>query len=65
MMSYVNYEWFLQQDLSNYSGRWIAIVDKKVVASNKDVSKLLLEVKKGHPGKKPLVAKIRDKLSIL
>lgn len=65
MMSYVNYEWFIQQDLSNYSGRWIAIVDKKVVASNKDVGKLLQEVKKGHPGKKPLVVKMRDKLSIL
>jgi hypothetical protein len=65
MMSYANYEWFLEHDLSNYAGRWVAIIDKKVVASEKDVDKLLGDVKRIFPGKKPLVTKVRDKLSIL
>lgn len=63
--SYANYEWFLKQDLSEYSGKWLAIVDKKVVATGNDVNKILTEVKKICPNKRPLITKVRDKLSIL
>ena len=63
--SYANYEWFLKKNLSEFSGKWLAIVDKKVVASGNDVNKLIQEVKKDYPNKKPLITKIKDKLSIL
>ena len=43
--SYANYEWFLKKDLSNYAGKWLAIVDKKVVASG-DEAKEVNEIKK-------------------
>lgn len=63
--SYKNYEWFLKKDLSKFSGKWVAVVDKKVVASDKNVKKMIQEVKLKFPNKKPFVTKIRDKLSIL
>lgn len=64
-MSYSNYEWFLQQDLNKYAGKWIAVIDNKVVASEKDVDALMTEVKTKYPKKTPLITKVRTKLSIL
>jgi len=64
-MSYSSYEWFLKQDMSNYDGKWVAIIDKEIVASGKDVEKLVLDVKNKYPSKRPLITKIRSKLSIL
>lgn len=63
--SYANYEWFLKEDLSKFSGKWLAIIDKQIVASGNDVNKLITDVKKEHPDKRPLITKVRDKLSIL
>lgn len=60
---YMNYEWFLKQDLSEYAGKWVAILDKKVVASGDDAGKVIEEVKKRYPGKKPFLAKVRGILS--
>ena len=60
-----NYDWFIKQDLSNYSGKWLAIIDKKVVASEENVENLIKQVKKAYPNKRPFITKIRDKLSVL
>ena len=63
--SYGNYEWFLKRDFSKYSGKWLAIIDKQVVASGKNANKIISEVKKKYPHKRPFITKVRDKLSIL
>jgi len=63
--SYADYEWFLQQDLSRYSGKWLAIMDKKVIASDRNMDKVMAKVKKEFPNKKPFLTKIRSRLSIL
>lgn len=63
--SYVNYEWYLKEDLSKYSGKWIAVIDKNIVASMSNVNKLIKEVKEKYPTKRPLITKVRNKLSIL
>ncbi len=63
--SYTNYEWFLKQDFSRYSGKWLAILDKKLVATNDNVDKLLQEVKQQYPSRRPLITKVRAHLSIL
>ncbi|MBR9699364.1 succinyl-CoA synthetase subunit alpha [Candidatus Woesearchaeota archaeon] len=60
-----NYDWFVKTDLSKYSGKWLAIIDKEVVASGKDAKKIIAEAKKKYPNKRPFITKIRDKLSIL
>ena len=62
---YANYEWFLKNDLRDYSGKWLAIIDKKVVASGDNVNQIIQKVKKEHPNKKPFITKVKDNLSIL
>ena len=62
---YANYEWFLKRDFSQFSGKWLAIIDKKVVASGKNVGNVIKEAKKEYPKKKPFITKVRDNLSIL
>jgi hypothetical protein len=64
-MSYADYEWFLKSDLNKYSGNWIAIIDKQVVASDKDPKQLVQKTKKKFPNKKPVITLVKDKLSIL
>ncbi len=54
-----DYRWFLREDLSRYAGMWIAIIDKKVVVSDKDVAKVVEKVKKVYPDKNPLVTKVK------
>ena len=45
-----NYEWFIKKaDVSKYAGKWIAVENQKVVASDSIVSKLLEEVKQHWP----------------
>lgn len=63
--SYANYEFFINQDLSEYSDKWIAIIDKKVVASGKNINQIIKEVQIKYPHKRPLITRIKDKLSIL
>ena len=63
--AYSDYEWFLNEDLSNYTGKWVAILRQSVVGSGTDVTKLIQEVKKKYPHDKPLLTKVRTKLSIL
>jgi len=65
MGNYTNYEWFLKEDFSRYAGDWIAIIDKQVVANGKDAEKVISCTKKEYPNKRPLITKIKDKLSIL
>ena len=63
--NYANYEWFLKEDFKNYAGKWLAIIDKRVVASGDDVKQIIQQAKEKYPNKKPLITKIRDRLSIL
>lgn len=64
-MAYADYEWFLKENLSKYSGKWVAIVDKQVIATGNDAVLVVKEAKSKYPKKRPFLAKVRDKLSIL
>lgn len=63
--SYSNYEWFLKEDLKEYAGKWLAIIDKQIVASGKNVNEVIQKTKQKYPNKKPFITKVKDKLSIL
>lgn len=41
-----NYAWYLEQDLSKYAGKWVAITQKKVVAAHQDIAELTKTVSK-------------------
>ena len=60
-----DYEWYVNTDLSAFSGKWIAILDKKVVASDIDAKRVVKEIKDKHPNSKPLIAKISNETLIL
>lgn len=64
-MAYADYQWFLGQDLSMYAGKWVAIINKKVIAAGKDPALVLKEVKQQYPSKTPLLTKVRNKLAVL
>jgi hypothetical protein len=53
-----NYEWYVKADLSEFAGKWVAIVDQKPVVSGTDAEKVYIEAKERFPGKKPSLVKI-------
>ena len=45
-----SYEWFIKKaDVSKYAGKWIAVENQKIVASDSHISKLLEETKQNWP----------------
>lgn len=51
-------EWFSRADLSKYKGKYVAILDKKVIAHGNNAKKVWEEAKKKYPKKKSYLAKI-------
>ena len=41
-----DYEWYLKQDLSKFSGKWITIHGSKVVENDEDILKLNQKLQK-------------------
>ena len=53
-----NYEFYINADLSEYAGKWIAIVDGKVVASGDRADVVYNEAKKKYPNKVIAIDKV-------
>ncbi len=60
-----NYEFYLQTNLENYLGEWVAICDNKIVSHGKDVKKVFEEAKKKYPTKNPLLTKVPSKETLI
>jgi len=60
-----DYEWYLETDLSKYRGKWVIIIDRKVVASGtkEEMKELLKDVMKRYPNSVPLIAKIPENVA--
>ncbi len=58
-----DFDWFIDADLSKYSGKWIAIMNKKVIVSSKKLSKYFFDKvnKAKTKGEQPTIAKIPNK----
>ena len=52
------FEWYSKTDLSEYAGKWVVILDNKVVFSGKSLNEPLAKFKKAYPKKKPFIVKI-------
>ena len=57
-----NYEWFIENNLDKFSGKWVAIDGNKVLESDMKLDALLKKVKDSYPKSRPFITKIRDKL---
>ena len=55
-----NYEFYINADLSEYAGKWIAIVDGKVVASGDRADEVIDKVREEYPNKKFLISKVPE-----
>ena len=55
-----NYEFYINADLSEYAGKWIAIVDGKVVASGDRADEVIDKVRREYPNKKFLISKVPE-----
>lgn len=57
-----DYEWYLNADLEEYVGKWVVIVNKKVVASGVDIKGMLKDVEKKHPNERPFLARVPERI---
>ena len=55
-----NYEFYINANLSEYAGKWIAIVDGKVVASGDRADEVIEKVRREYPNKKFLLSKVPE-----
>jgi hypothetical protein len=56
--SEMNYEYFMQTDVSKYIGEWIAILENKVIAHNHNLKEVVSKANLIAGGKKYLLAKV-------
>lgn len=56
-----NYEWYIETNVSKYEGKWIAIVNQKVVSVGEDAKKVYNEAKEKYREEKPSLAKVPTK----
>jgi len=57
-----DYEWYLDADLDEYVGKWVVILNKKVVASGTDIKGVLEDAKRKYPNKTPFLAKVPERI---
>jgi len=53
-----SYSFLLRTDLSNYEGKWVAIVDERVVAADVNAKRAYEQAKSTTPDKEPLLDKV-------
>lgn len=61
-----NFDFFISEDMHSFSGKWVAIINKKVVASGENLKEMLKEVNEKYPKQEPLIVRApTEKLLIL
>ena len=57
-----NYDFFIKSDLSHLAGKWVAVLDNKVVASGENFKEVAELVDQKYPLEKPLLTRIPEKM---
>ena len=57
-MQELNYDYFMQTDVSEFIGEWIAICDNEIVAHGKEINQVVKIATKNSRGKKFLLARV-------
>ncbi|OGI14981.1 hypothetical protein A3K63_03075 [Candidatus Micrarchaeota archaeon RBG_16_49_10] len=57
-----DFEWYTSADLGKYIGKWVAISNRRVIASNQKLKHLMENVEREHPGIRPLVTRVPEKV---
>ncbi|HHD16898.1 MAG TPA: hypothetical protein ENK47_09335 [Euryarchaeota archaeon] len=53
-----NYAWVSNQNLSKFEGKWIGIVDQKLIDSGNNASDVVKTCREKYPGKTPFIMKV-------
>ena len=55
-----------QNDIKDYVGFWVAIMDKKIVAKGESARQVLKQVREEYPDREPFVTKVpKNKVMLL
>lgn len=57
-MSSKNYQWYVQADLQQYQGEWVAIASQQVAAHGFNAKQVLEEARRKYPKETPALAKV-------
>lgn len=60
-----NYHYFMEADISSYTGKWIAILEDKVIAHGKNIKEVVSQAQAISKGKKFLLAKVPSKETMI
>lgn len=55
-----NYEVYLKTDLSEYTGKWIAICDGRIISIGKNAKEVFREAQLKEPNKKIMLIKVPE-----
>ena len=53
-----NYQYFMETDIGEYAGQWIAITENKIIAHGRNVKAVAEMAKRAAGGKKFLLARV-------
>jgi hypothetical protein len=53
-----DHEWLCSMDLAPFAGKWIAVLEKKVLASDADIEVLMKKLESLKIARKPLLFKV-------
>ena len=54
----LNYQYFMEADVSHYIGEWIAVCEDKIIAHGRNLKEVAREAKNRSGGKKFLLARV-------
>ena len=60
-----NYEFFMETNLDDYIGQWVAVCNQKIVSHGKDVKKVFREAKALCPNERPLLTRVPEKETMI
>ena len=60
-----NYNFFMKTDISGYIGKWIAVCNRKIVASGDNAKEVFKEAKRKCPKERPLLTRVPEKETMI
>lgn len=55
-----DFEWFQEQNVTPFIGKWVVVVNKRVYGSGEDLGPILEKLRKEVPDAVPFIEKVRD-----
>ncbi|GCC11300.1 hypothetical protein IPdc08_01351 [archaeon] len=65
MLNSNSYALYIEADLSDYTGEWVAVVNREIVSHKKDIKEVYKEAKEKYPGKRPLLARVPEEKALI